>query len=111
VTSFLNRILLKILFPVACKSIFDLNYTQIYKTEIIPEIIPLAKSPAFTTPEMIIRAKCLKLKIKTIIIEYNPRISGKGAFGKPHDILWSLYDMFRFRIKLWSNSSKTLRRK
>jgi len=111
VTSLLNRVFLKVLFPGAVKGIFDMNYTQVYRKAILPEIIPLAKSPAFTTPEMIIRAKYLNLNVKTIIAEYKPRISGKGAFGRPHDILWSLYDMFRFRIKLWYNRSKTLYRK
>jgi undecaprenyl-phosphate 4-deoxy-4-formamido-L-arabinose transferase len=101
VTSLINRLLLKILFPRAVKGMVDLNFTQIYRTEIIPRIIPLAKSPAFTTPEMIIRAKYLKLNVKTALVDYKPRLTGKGAFGKPHDILWSLYDMLRFRVKSW----------
>ena len=111
VTSLLNRMLLKILFPVVVKGINDLNYTQVYRTEILPKILPLAKSPAFTTPEMIIRAKYLNLRVKTLTVDYKPRLSGKGAFGKPHDILWSFYDMLRFRLKLWGNRSKTLCRK
>ncbi len=111
VTSLVNRMLLKIFFPSAVKGMFDLNYTQIYRTEILPKIIPLAKSPAFTTPEMIIRAKYLNLNVKQALVDYMPRLSGTGAFGKPHDILWSMYDMFRFRLKLWRNKSKTLHRK
>lgn len=111
VTSLVNRLLLKILYPFAVKGIFDLNFTQVYKKESIPLILPLAKSPAFTTPEMILRAKYQGLKVKTLLVDYKPRLSGKGAFGKPHDILWSMYDMFRFRIRLWSNRSRTLTRK
>jgi glycosyltransferase involved in cell wall biosynthesis len=110
VTSLVNRILLKVLYPVAVKGIIDLNFTQVYKKEIIPMVLPLAKSPAFTTPEMIIRAKYLHLRVKTLLVDYKPRLSGKGAFGKPHDILWSMYDMFRFRIRLWGNRPRTLRR-
>jgi undecaprenyl-phosphate 4-deoxy-4-formamido-L-arabinose transferase len=107
----INRLLLKILFPRAVRGISDLNYTQIYNTEILSKITPLAKSPAFTTPEMFLRAKYLNLNVKTRLVEYNPRLSGKGAFGKPHDILWSLYDMLRFRVKLWKNKAGTLHRK
>lgn len=111
VTSLLNRLLLKTLFPGAVKGIYDLNFTQVYKKEILPHIMPIAKSPAFTTPEMFLRAKYLNYKIRTEVVDYKPRLSGKGAFGKPHDIMWSLYDMLRFRIKLWGNKSKTLNRK
>jgi glycosyltransferase involved in cell wall biosynthesis len=111
VTSLVNRLLLKLLYPLVVRGIFDLNFTQVYKKEIIPQVMPLAKSPAFTTPEMIFRAKYLRLSVKTLLVDYKPRLSGKGAFGKPHDILWSMYDMFRFRIRLWGNKSRTLRRK
>ncbi len=85
-----------------------MNYTQIYKKNIINKIIPIAKSPAFTTPEMIIRARYLKLSVKTVTARYYPRSIGEGAFGKPHDILWSLYDMVRLRLKLWGNKTRTI---
>jgi glycosyltransferase involved in cell wall biosynthesis len=108
VTSVINRLLLKLFFSSAVRGIVDLNFTQIYRKEIVPKILPLAKSPAFTTPEMIIRAKFLKFRVKSALVDYKPRLSGKGAFGKPHDIMWSMYDMFRFRMKLWRNRSRTL---
>jgi glycosyltransferase involved in cell wall biosynthesis len=108
ITSFFNRMFLKILYPIATKGIYDLNYTQIYKKNILQKITPLAKSPAFTTPEMIIRSRYLKVNVKTINVDYNSRTSGKGAFGKPHDILWSLYDMIRLRLKLWRDKTETI---
>lgn len=98
VTSKINRGLIRVLF--GCK-IHDLNFTQIYRRDVIPRILPLAKSPAFTTPEMIIRALRLGLRVKTVPVEYRPRTHGKGAFGRPHDMLWSLYDMLRFRIRMY----------
>ncbi len=109
VTSVVNRLLLRLLFPWTVGNIFDLNFTQIYRRDVLHQILPLAKSPAFTTPEMILRARYLRLAVKTALVDYKPRPSGKGAFGKPHDILWSMYDMFRFRVKLWRNSKRTLR--
>lgn len=99
ITSKINRLLLRVLF--GSNDIWDMNFTQIYRRNIIPEISPLAKSPAFTTPEMILRAKRLGLRVKSIDVDYQPRTTGKGAFGKPHDILWSMYDMLRFRLKVW----------
>ena len=108
VTSLLNRFLIHLLFPLVLKGIFDSNFTQIYTTNIIPKIIPDAKSPAFTTPELLILAKFLNYKINTTLVDYKPRVSGKGALGKPHDIFWSLYDLVRFRFKLWGNKAKTL---
>lgn len=99
ITSKINRTLLRALF--AYGDIRDMNFTQIYRRNIIPGILPLAKSPAFTTPEMLLRARRLGLHVKSIGSDYLPRTSGKGAFGRPHDIFWSMYDMFRFRLKVW----------
>ncbi len=101
ITSICNRILRKLLFPFSSIKIHDMNFTQVYKRSILKKIMPLAKSPAFTTPEMILRAKLYGLCVKSIMVDYRPRTTGKGSFGKPHDILWSMYDMFRFRIKSW----------
>jgi len=64
--------------------------------------MPLAKSPAFTLPEMILRAIKLNLNVHAETVAYRSRPSGKGAFGKPHDVLWTLYDMLRFRLKVWN---------
>jgi len=100
-TSKINQIMLHILFPFAARGIRDLNYTQIYRREILPFVMPLAKSPAFTTPEMILRAKYRKLRVEPVLTDYHPRTAGKTSLGKPHDIIWSMYDMFRFRLISW----------
>ncbi len=97
ITSKANRLLMRILYQV--DGIRDMNFTQLYRREILPSIMPLSKSPSFTTPEMIIRAIRSGLKVKGEPVRYIPRSSGKGAFGRPHDILWSFYDMLRFRIR------------
>ncbi len=93
--STLNRRLLRMLFP---SPFHDLNFTQVYRREVIAEILPRAKSPAFTTPEMIFRALRRGLKVRAIRWNYERRPSGKGAFGKPSDIVWSLSDMMKYRF-------------
>ena len=97
--SFINRGIMRICFPVVKSGIKDTNYVQIYRKKYIDKLLPFAKSPIFTWPEMIFRARYLGLRIKTVTTEYHPRVQRKGAFGKPNDILWGIYDMFRFRIK------------
>jgi hypothetical protein len=92
--------LLKAFYSKASAGITDFNFTQIYRRDIIRKILPLAKSPAFTTPEMILRAVYTGLEVKTAKAIYEPRKQGKGAFGKPHDMIWSFYDMARFRVRL-----------
>lgn len=99
IASRINRILLRLLFPFISIGIRDFNFTQIYRNNILVKIMPIARSPAFTTAEMILRAKYNGLRIKSTYVDYRPRTLGKSAFGKPHDVFWSLYDMLRFRIK------------
>jgi undecaprenyl-phosphate 4-deoxy-4-formamido-L-arabinose transferase len=99
ITSKINRVLLRVMF--GATDISDLNFTQMYRAEVIPTILPLAKSPSFTTPEMILRAWRIGLRVKSVEVDYKPRIFGKGSFGRPHDMIWSLYDMIRFRLKEW----------
>ena len=98
-TSKINRFFLWFFFR--CRPIRDMNFTQIYRRDIIDKILPLAKSPAFTLPEMILRAIKLNLNVRAETVAYRSRPSGKGAFGKPHDVLWTLHDMLRFRLKVW----------
>lgn len=106
IISNINILLRKVLFPDLTNGISDMNYTQVYRRNIIKYILPLAKSPAFTTPEMIIRGKFFGLKVSTKYIDYQARKSGKGSLGKIHDILWTIYDMFRFRFLLWMGLKK-----
>lgn len=105
-TSNINIIIRKILFPSLTKGIRDMNYVQIYKKNILSRIMPLAKSPAFTTPEMIMRARLLKLNIQIKENEFHARNEGTSSLGKLHDILWTIYDMFRFKNLIWLGLEK-----
>lgn len=104
ITSKVNGLLLKILFPGLTKETPVLNYVQIFRCEVIPKIIPLARSPIFVWPELIFRAKLAKLNVQNVPVLCNMENKRKGSFGHPHDIIWGLYDMFRFRIRLWCKS-------
>lgn len=104
ITSNVNKILLKILFPNLVKGTPILNFVQIYKRDIIRDILPLARSPIFVWPELIFRAKLLKLRVKNIPVKCNVENLRKGAFGHPHDIIWGIYDMLRFRIRVWQKN-------
>lgn len=103
ITSKINGGLMFFLFPKLKKNLYDTNYTQIIRKENVQQLTPLAKSPIFTWPEMIFRARLLKMKVRAVTVQYNPRVVRKGAFGKPNDIIWGIYDMLRFRLRMWAN--------
>lgn len=96
--SICNRIILHIFFPLALIDIADCNYTFIIKKELLKKSFPISISPGFIGPEIILRAKYLKSDIKTIETNYHRRKFGKPHFGKVRDILYSLYDIIKFRI-------------
>lgn len=106
ITSNVNFYIRKLLFPILTSGFNDMNYTQIYKKSVIDSILPLAKSPAFTTPETIIRARLNELKIIQKMITFNERKHGTGSLGKLHDILWTIYDMVRFKYLLFIGIKK-----
>ena len=62
ITSDINKLLLKILFPNLTKETPILNFVQIFKKEQLKNIIPLARSPIFVWPELIFRAKLIGKK-------------------------------------------------
>ena len=100
-SSVLNRAIMCVLFPRLKRGIHDTNYLQITRKTALSQIMPLAKGPVFTWPEMIFRARYAGLKVETVEAEYSPKHERKGAFGKPHDITWALREMLRFRLYLW----------
>jgi GT2 family glycosyltransferase len=105
ITSNINLYLLRILFPQLTKGIHVFNFVQVFRTSVINEIIPLARSPIFVWPELIFRAKLKKMHIICKPVAINPQLHIRGgSFGKPHDIIWGIYDMLRFRNRLWGKS-------
>lgn len=102
ITSNVNKLLLKVLFPKLTRGTPVLNYVQVYKKEILPNIAPLARSPIFVWPELIFRAKLKGYKVDNVPVKCNVEQIRKGSFGHPHDIIWGMYEMLRFRIRLWT---------
>jgi glycosyltransferase involved in cell wall biosynthesis len=98
VTSGVNHLLLQLLFSPRSS---DLNFTQFYRRTIFERISPLSTSPAFITPELILRAERSGLRVLETEAEFRRRSAGKANFGKPKDILWTLRDMLRLRFLTW----------
>lgn len=101
ITSKVNSLLLKVLFPILKQGLPTTNYIQVFRNDRIKNCIPISRSPIFVPPEMIFRAKLSGLRVGNY--KHSPHIdqTRKGAFGKPHDIIWGIYEMLRFRFRLW----------
>jgi len=97
-TSWTNNQLLRLLFAPRTR---DLNFTQLYRRSFLSTLTPLSTSPAFVTPELILRAEQLGLRVREVSVEFRRREAGKAHFGKPKDILWTLRDMIRLRLHTW----------
>ena len=103
-TSKVNLLMLNILYPKLMKGTPVVNYIQIFNKNAVDKCIPFARSPIFVWPEMIFRAKLAGLKVGNVQhTPYVPKVN-KGSFGKPHDIMWGVYEMLRFRIRLWKKT-------
>ena len=99
VTSALNQLFLHVLFPLYMRGNPVVNFVQVFRRDKLAQILPLARSPIFVWPEMIFRAKQLGLRVQNKKVPVNEGQTRKGAFGNPHDIIWGVYDMLRFRIR------------
>jgi len=98
VTSWTNRLLLRVLF--APRTV-DLNFTQFYRRAWLAGVRPIATSPAFLTPELILRAEHTGKRVREIEVPFRRREAGRAHFGRLPDILWTLKDMLRLRVRTW----------
>lgn len=105
ITSSGNTLLLKILFPKLTRGTPVLNFIQVYRTEILDSITPLARGPIFVWPELIMRAKLCGYKWSNRKVTCHTHEMRSGSFGKPHDIIWGIYEMLRFKLKIRSIKS------
>jgi glycosyltransferase involved in cell wall biosynthesis len=95
-TSVVNYWLIRLLFGIRLS---DLNFVQAYKREVLESLTVKARSPAFVTPELLIRARDRGFKVTEIRATFHPRKRGKASYGKPRDILWTLADMLSFWLE------------
>jgi len=101
IASNIHIFLLHILFPIGMRGNPVTNYIQVFRKEMLPLIEPLSRSPIFFQAEMIFRAKRKGLRVGNRKVNFNDEVKRKGAFGKPHDIIWGIYDMLRYRLRSW----------
>ena len=97
VVSFINKSLLRILFPLKLN---DYNFVQIYKKEVIDNVTPNARSAGFLIPEILIRAYTSNYKIVEIKSDYQARTTGKASAGKLSILLYSFSDMIKYFTQL-----------
>ncbi len=97
-TSGVNHALLRLLFA---PRVGDLNFVQFYRRSWVQGIEISSTSPAFVTPELILRAERGGRVVREVTAEFRRREAGKAHFGKLHDILWTLGDMLRLRAHTW----------
>ena len=97
-TSWTNNWLLHLLFA---PRIADLNFVQFYRRSFVQALEVASTSPAFVTPELIMRAERTGKRVREVEAEFRARVAGKAHFGRPRDILWTLRDMVVFRLRTW----------
>jgi glycosyltransferase involved in cell wall biosynthesis len=97
-TSWTNALLLRVLFQPRMR---DMNFVQFYRRDFVQRLGLRSTSPAFVTPELILRAERVGGRVREVEIEFRRRERGKAHFGKPKDILWTLRDMLALRVQTW----------
>jgi glycosyltransferase involved in cell wall biosynthesis len=96
VTSIVHHWIVRTLFLV---DVSDMNFVQVVRRSVANELGVRARSPAFVTPEMIIRARRAGVRMEEVEAVFHHRKVGKGHFGKPRDILWALADIASFWLE------------
>ncbi|MCZ6782326.1 MAG: glycosyltransferase [Proteobacteria bacterium] len=97
-TSVVNNLLLRLLFR---PRVSDLNFVQFYRRDYAQSVPLRSTSPAFVTPELILRAERSGRRVCEVTAEFRRRPAGKAHFGKLDDILWTLRDMLGLRLHVW----------
>jgi glycosyltransferase involved in cell wall biosynthesis len=97
-TSWTNHLLLRLLFRPRAS---DLNFVQFYRRDWVQGLSLRATSPAFVTPELILRAERTGRRVREVAAVFQRRERGRAHFGRPKDILWTLRDMLGLRLVTW----------
>ncbi len=97
-TSWVNHALLRLLFRPRTA---DLNFVQFYRKSFACSVPVRSTSPAFVTPELILRAERTGRVVREVPAEFRRRQAGRAHFGRPRDIAWTLRDMAALRVSTW----------
>jgi glycosyltransferase involved in cell wall biosynthesis len=92
-TSLVHYWLVRVLFGIPLR---DMNFVQVYKRDALARLAVRARSPAFVTPELLIRARDLGMRIEEVPALFHRRRKGAASYGRVRDILWTLADMLSF---------------
>ena len=95
VTSAVHSLLMRGLFRPKTR---DLNFVQFYRRDWAQTIALRSTSPAFVTPELILRAERMGRVVREGEGEFRHRQRGQAHYGRPKDILWTLRDMLALRL-------------
>jgi glycosyltransferase involved in cell wall biosynthesis len=95
-TSLVHHALLRLLFRPRTR---DLNFVQAYRRAWVQGLRVRSTSPAFVTPELILRAERGGGVVREVEAEFRRRERGSAHFGRPRDILWTLRDMLALRLR------------
>ena len=98
VTSWTNQALLRVLFAPKTE---DLNFVQFYRRSVVQALPVISSSPAAVTPELILRAERSGRRVREVTVEFRRREAGRAHFGRLHDIVWTLRDLARLRVRTW----------
>ena len=108
VLSLMNVALIRLLFGMRLR---DYNFVQLYRREVLERVPFEARSTAFLTPEILIRAHDLGYRISEVEVEYHRRESGHATSGKPRVLLTSFRDMVRYWWTRWHAAWSSGRRR
>jgi len=91
--SWVNRMLLRVLFPLRLS---DYNFVQIYRKEVLDAVNVRARSAGFVVPEILISACNLGFRVKETPIEYHRRQKGLATVGSPGVVFRSVIELLGF---------------
>lgn len=81
----------------------DFNFGLLLKNEAVKRSLPkvISRSPALSLAELVLRMEVDGYTCQTIPEYPQIREKGESQMGKPHVILWSLYDLLRLKVVTW----------
>lgn len=92
VISWTNYYLIKFLFGLKLRDVQNVHF---YKKDFIQKIHVESRS-SFISPEILIKATALRLKIKEVPMEYKPRQGGKAKGAKVKSLFHSFFEIMSF---------------
>jgi len=94
--TFISRVNLALLHMLFDLRLRDYNFTQLYPKSYLDRVEVVSRATGFVTPELLIRAHDMGLRVKEVEIPYHARLTGVATAGKPRVVWHSFTDMLRF---------------